>query len=571
MKPLLKLVKTIYEQQIKNLLLARPFEKGQAGKKKFTQTAHTICSRTLQIFIFLIFMSATARGQLPINPDGSFEEATLGEKYADEIPGWGVYCWDATGTFEVVDYPVKEGDRALRIEVTELGELSFSIQAINFPFSVEPNTGYTYSVWAKANKEGPVVSFLVEDSVYNEWKMEGSVPMTTEWQFITFRFTTPDGATSGRAPIRFSESANDDYLPVTFYIDDLQIVESLPNDVGVLSLNLPSVLQLGQSLPIDITIKNFGTQTQSNFPVSYSIDGGTPITENFTGSLLADSSTSFIFAEQWDPQAADVYHLHAWTDLTNDEDQSNDTADKEVIVATHNAEDIKLYLDGDPSDAKLTPSAPEGYIYEQTVSNGSVTITYGDYFLMDDISGNDYTLSLQCASTSTRDYTAVVKIGNQEVIDTAFSVSGAQYKFYNISCVGIDPDITGMEEVELLVTVNGEGGVTSGMKWGNLIYSYITIPYQASSIPIDEDWSLPNYPNPFSSSTIIPYRLKTKGDVKLTIYDLTGRELKTLINTQQNAGKHSVSFDATCFKSGIYFYKLKAGSFEQSRKMILLR
>jgi len=80
-----------------------------------------------------------------------------------------------------------------------------------------------------------------------------------------------------------------------------------------------------------------------------------------------------------------------------------------------------------------------------------------------------------------------------------------------------------------------------------------------------------NYPNPYNSRTIISYQLKTKSAVTLTIYNLAGREVKKLINAQQNAGKHSVSFDATNFASGIYFYKLKAGSFEQSRKMILLR
>lgn len=80
-----------------------------------------------------------------------------------------------------------------------------------------------------------------------------------------------------------------------------------------------------------------------------------------------------------------------------------------------------------------------------------------------------------------------------------------------------------------------------------------------------------NYPNPFNSSTIISYQLKTKSDVILTIYDLTGREVKTLINKQQKAGKHSVSFDATSFESGVYLYKFKADSFEQTRKMILLR
>ncbi len=380
MKPSLKLTKTAYEQQTKNFLIAKSFKKGQVGKKNFIQTAYITCSRILQIFIFLIFMSVTAKGQTPVNTNGGFEQATLGEKHYDEIPGWELFSWlSGTGTFEVVDDPVKEGTRALCVEVTGLGTSSFSVQAINFPFPVEPNTEYTYSIWAKSNKEGSVVSFLVEDPSYNIWEIEESVPMTTEWKFITFTFTTPDTATSGRAPIRFSESANDALLPVTFYIDNLQIVKStVSNDVGVLSLNLPNISQRGQSLPIKITVKNFTTQTQSNFPVSYSIDGGTPITENFTGSLPGDSSASFTFAEQWNPQVADIYHILAWTDLTNDEDQSNDTAEKEVTVTTHNTETLKLYLDG-YFQAKLIPYKPEGSLYELTTKT-SYTITNGDYF-----------------------------------------------------------------------------------------------------------------------------------------------------------------------------------------------
>jgi hypothetical protein len=80
-----------------------------------------------------------------------------------------------------------------------------------------------------------------------------------------------------------------------------------------------------------------------------------------------------------------------------------------------------------------------------------------------------------------------------------------------------------------------------------------------------------NYPNPFNPQTTINYYLKTLSEVQLTIYDIRGREIKTLINYWQNAGQHSVTLDASDFASGFYIYRLKAGSFEKSRKMLLLR
>ena len=93
-----------------------------------------------------------------------------------------------------------------------------------------------------------------------------------------------------------------------------------------------------------------------------------------------------------------------------------------------------------------------------------------------------------------------------------------------------------------------------------------------SNLPVVESITLfPNYPNPFNPVTNINYSLPFKGNVKLTVFDITGREVKTLVNQSQNSGYYSVSFDASDFASGIYIYKLQAGSFEQSRKMILLR
>ncbi len=80
-----------------------------------------------------------------------------------------------------------------------------------------------------------------------------------------------------------------------------------------------------------------------------------------------------------------------------------------------------------------------------------------------------------------------------------------------------------------------------------------------------------NYPNPFNPATTIEYHLKKESNVQLTIYDISGRLLKILVNQTQDAGQYNFSYNAADLPSGIYFYKLKAGSFEQIRKMTLLK
>jgi len=80
-----------------------------------------------------------------------------------------------------------------------------------------------------------------------------------------------------------------------------------------------------------------------------------------------------------------------------------------------------------------------------------------------------------------------------------------------------------------------------------------------------------NYPNPFNPNTVINYELANTSNVKLTVYDLLGREVKTLVNKNQTAGKHHVTFNASALATGIYVYKLTTTQFSETRKMLLLR
>ncbi len=80
-----------------------------------------------------------------------------------------------------------------------------------------------------------------------------------------------------------------------------------------------------------------------------------------------------------------------------------------------------------------------------------------------------------------------------------------------------------------------------------------------------------NYPNPFNPGTSINYTLAEKSNVTLKVYDVLGKEVATLVNASQDAGKHSVSFDGSDLASGLYIYTLNAGNYTSSKKMMLLK
>ena len=82
-----------------------------------------------------------------------------------------------------------------------------------------------------------------------------------------------------------------------------------------------------------------------------------------------------------------------------------------------------------------------------------------------------------------------------------------------------------------------------------------------------------NYPNPFNPFTKIVYDLNSniQSNVKLSVFDVLGNEVVTLVNEKQSAGRHEAELDGSRLASGIYFYKLTAGNFSDTRKLILLK
>jgi hypothetical protein len=115
-------------------------------------------------------------------------------------------------------------------------------------------------------------------------------------------------------------------------------------------------------------------------------------------------------------------------------------------------------------------------------------------------------------------------------------------------------------------TFNGEQDV---------YYSYISysdIVYAETIDNLAEDFALlQNYPNPFNPVTKIMYQLPVNCFVSIKIFDLLGQEISLLVNEEKTAGTYELEFDARHLSSGIYFYQLKAGNFNESRKMSVIK
>ena len=80
-----------------------------------------------------------------------------------------------------------------------------------------------------------------------------------------------------------------------------------------------------------------------------------------------------------------------------------------------------------------------------------------------------------------------------------------------------------------------------------------------------------NFPNPFNSSTQIRYSLREAGEMDLSLYNLTGQMVATLVEGRREAGSYAVSMDARDYASGVYLYRLRSGANVETRKLVLVR
>ena len=162
---------------------------------------------------------------------------------------------------------------------------------------------------------------------------------------------------------------------------------------------------------------------------------------------------------------------------------------------------------------------------------------------------------------------ASVTVNRDRVQNVPASAPSGNYTYH--AYVGIYPDnIWDEDSFPFTKLADGDGGgyVNDWANWG-ADFGGITA---TSKIPAK--FSLGNaYPNPFNPATAIRYELKNSCNVHLTVYDLTGRLVATLANGWMPEGRHLAQFNAQNLSSGVYFYVIKAGSFSDTKKMVLMK
>ncbi|MCH7965239.1 MAG: T9SS type A sorting domain-containing protein [Bacteroidetes bacterium] len=121
--------------------------------------------------------------------------------------------------------------------------------------------------------------------------------------------------------------------------------------------------------------------------------------------------------------------------------------------------------------------------------------------------------------------------------------------------------------------------VTVGKEVSAFVQQFYQSNFDDNILPVEEENNLivdefklfQNYPNPFNPVTRIKFQIPQAGKVTIKIYDILGAEVTTLLNEERPTGIYEIDFNASRLASGVYFYQLKAGSYIETKKMILLK
>ena len=156
-----------------------------------------------------------------------------------------------------------------------------------------------------------------------------------------------------------------------------------------------------------------------------------------------------------------------------------------------------------------------------------------------------------------------VKVVNSDINNASFShtrvynITAGSHDFYAVAENYVDLGGTGIADLYASLTVEFFPDIISEVQHSNEIITDYTLEQ--------------NFPNPFNPTTIIKYQIPALSFVTVKVYDVLGNEVATLVNEEKQVGSYEVNFEGTGLPSGIYFYRLQAGSFVETKKMVLMK
>jgi hypothetical protein len=340
--------------------------------------------------------------------------------------------------------------------------------------------------------------------------------LDTKWKTYTTEFTTSN----------FTSQVNDARLRIWFasyaavgdeyYIDNVTIApaSALPGAPVLLS---PPAGASGQ--PIDLTLKWQRRAEASSYDIQVALDNG------FAAIVLTDTALTDTTYRLSSLEYSTTYYWHVRSHGvagTGAFDVARSFSTAAAVPSAPPAPPARLILASEPQETSAILSWPPvngAVLYHLQVSEDS---------LFGFLAVNDSTIS-----------------------DTTRTVTS------------LDPSTRYFARVR----AKGAGGVGAFSP----AFSFAT-PNTPTVSYIPHDYYLEqNYPNPFNPKTVVSSQLPEASNVKLVVYNVLGQEVAVLVNEQRAAGRYQDTFDASGLSSGIYIYRLTAGSYIQTRTMVLLK
>jgi hypothetical protein len=170
-------------------------------------------------------------------------------------------------------------------------------------------------------------------------------------------------------------------------------------------------------------------------------------------------------------------------------------------------------------------------------------------------------------------YTSVLSYYTNNVDSFYFRIPGSQYATIVEYYLAAQDIALPVPKISTL-PAGGSGTTPPGSTPPPTRFTYTVTPVSNinTNTEAPKDFNLyVNYPNPFNPSTTIKFDIPFGSFVKLTIYDILGKEVAVLVNNKLNPGQYNIIWNASGFNSGVYFYRISAGDYTSVKKMLLIK
>jgi len=362
-------------------------------------------------------------------------------------------------------------------------------------------------------------------------------------------------------------------------------------------LSLPGSFSAGTQYPIKAKISNLGTSNETGIPIKFFVNGTQASSTTLNLNASAVDSVSF----NWTPATAGNYNLWIVSALATDEYRANDTVKTTVTV----------YPPGTIQACVGTGTTAVGWPYYTFYMDSRTDMLYLGSELGFGASViqrigfnvtsaapqvmNGFNIKMQnTALTSISSFTSTgwttVYTGTYSVpgtgwqwidLQTPFAFNGTNLLIeicYHNTSYTANSLVNSTVAAGMVYHYHTDGsdgctmtGANSGTSRPNICVLTV-VGTQNPNTEVPRVFSLSqNYPNPFNPSTVINFSIPKTSMVNLVVYDVLGREVMTLVNDVMQPGEYNALFDASTLSSGVYFYRLEAGSFTDTKKMLLVK